>query len=55
MQGTIERRYLVDSFLPHPRFYRSHPSPLSIPRDSTLNVLTFAPEESRHNALKTLI
>jgi hypothetical protein len=55
MQGTVERRYLVDSFLPHPRFYRPHPSPLSIPRDSTLNVLTFATEASRHNALKTLI
>jgi hypothetical protein len=55
LQGTLEDRHFVDSFYPHPRFYRSHESPLSIPRESHVNLLSFVIDISWLEQIKTTV
>jgi hypothetical protein len=53
--GAVEREFLVDSFVPHPVFYRSDGSKVAMDIDPTINVLTFIIDDSWLDITKVML
>jgi hypothetical protein len=55
MIGAVEREFFVDSFVPHPVFYRADGSKMAMDIDPTINVLTFMIDNSWLDTTKAML
>jgi hypothetical protein len=53
--GAVEREFLVDSFVPHPVFYRADGSKVEMDIDPTINVLTFIMDDTWLDTTKAML